>query len=301
MLRTVLRRAGACTLAFAALLATLSVVTATPAAADPPQVPRYSCPGPLVVGGTAPGASAPVAALLAANPGRCGERLQALAYYDLRRDTWDPRGRVTLPDGRIAFEYQQYHETRRSAGEAWTRPTTDGTVRVLIGARCVAGKSATRAFSGVRLGTTFSPAFRVSFTNLSFCYNGANAWFRDEPQYRIYIGSSLSPTLQGACAGVSRTAIDPNNANQLSSVFITCNAIFSNRDAAIRMRSDVDTDGNSRFTLPGSLNAGINLGPLGFVATPPVADQIRYFTMRITANGCYTISGVGTGTVQTCF
>lgn len=299
MLRTVLRRGAALAVAAAALLSTLVAIAATPAAADPTG-PHYSCPGAVVVGGTAPGYSSENATYLKAHPSVCGQRIQRLAYYGLRRDTWEPRRKVLLPDGRAAFEYQQYFEDRTNDGR-WVNRYTNGTVRVLLGARCVSGRTAIRSFKGVRDGIPYPTVFRVQFTNLNFCYNGASVWFRDEPQWRVYVASTLSAGLQGACAGTSKSATDPANANQLQSVFITCQAVFSNkqRRPIENITSTVDRGTASRFRIPGLLNAGIAL-PNGFVSTPPAADQFRYYTIRITADGCYTVSGVGT-TARTCF
>lgn len=130
----------------------------------------------------------------------------------------------------------------------------------------------------------------MQFTSLNYCFNGTQVWFRDTPEQRLYIGSDFRRTLQGACAGVARSDTD----RRLSNVYITCNAIFSNKVPLSRQpRAYVDPGTSSQFTIPGYLNAGLSLGSTGFVAFQAGADQTRFYTLRLYANGCYQVSGVG--------
>jgi hypothetical protein len=139
-------------------------------------------------------------------------------------------------------------------------------------------------------------AFSVSFTNLNYCYDWKNVWFRDNPQYRIYVGAAYSSGLQGACNGASKT--DTNV--RLPSIYVTCNAAFSRKSgSALRLKAEGDRDGSSVFDLPMYLNAGVNFGPFGFLATAVPADQVRYYTLRLYANGCYNVSGIG-NSASTC-
>lgn len=79
---------------------------------------------------------------------------------------------------------------------------------------------------------------------------------------------------------------------RLPSVYVTCNAVMSNRSyRPLHPWSEVNP--SVQFTLPGYVNAGVNLGTSGFVATTPPADQARFYTMTINARGCYAVSGVG--------
>ncbi|MBC8093919.1 MAG: hypothetical protein H7Y15_18680 [Pseudonocardia sp.] len=132
--------------------------------------------------------------------------------------------------------------------------------------------------------------FTVQFTSLSFCFDGSRVWFQDDAQPRLYIGGNFSNYLQGACAGAPRTAVD----RRLSSIYITCNAVFSNRTVQTFVpRADFDSGAGSEFTIIPNLNAGAALGTRGSVALPPPADPSKFYTLRLYANGCYEFSGVG--------
>ncbi len=147
-----------------------------------------------------------------------------------------------------------------------------------------------RTFAGSRDAIPLTKVFTLSFTNLNYCYNGSQVWFQDNPEARLYVDSTLATTLQGACAGSSKT--DTNN--KLSSIYMTCNAVFSNKGPRPIYAYAVgdSSSGPSAFTIPGYLNATLNLGSAGSIGTSPPADQYRYYTLRIYNDGCYNVSGV---------
>jgi hypothetical protein len=158
---------------------------------------------------------------------------------------------------------------------------------------CVSYRTVNRSFKD--LYSADQRIFTVQWTNLHVCYNGTNVYLTQDPQFRVYIAGPFSGSLQGACAGVSRSATDPTNTAKQSSIFITCNAVFSNKGLGTYWpKSEIDVNNNSDFIIPAFLNAGINLGTFGFLGGGiGGADQARFYTLRIYANGQYEVSGVG--------
>lgn len=158
---------------------------------------------------------------------------------------------------------------------------------------CVSYRTVNRSFKDIY--SNDARIFTVQWTNLHVCYNGTNVYLTQDPQFRVYIAGPFSGSLQGACAGVSRSATDPTNTAKQSSIFITCNAVFSNKGVGTYWpKSEIDVNNNSDFTIPAFLNAGFNFGTIGFFGGGVGgADQARFYTLRIYANGRYEVSGVG--------
>ena len=158
---------------------------------------------------------------------------------------------------------------------------------------CASYKTVNRSFKDIY--SADRRIFTVQWTNLHVCYNGTHVYLTQDPQFRVYIAGQFAGSLQGACAGVSRSATDPTNTARQSSVFITCNAVFSNKGIGTYWpKSEIDVNNNSDFIIPAQLNAGLNLGTLGSVGGAfGGADQSRFYTLRLYANGRYEVSGVG--------
>ena len=159
--------------------------------------------------------------------------------------------------------------------------------------KCPSVGSVTKQFNNSLLET--GSIFSVQFNNLNYCYDYRNVWFRDAPHYRIYIASSRSWVLQGTCNGASKT----DTGLKLPSIIVTCNATFSNKGSTPYTPMAVgDTTGASRFNINSFLNFGFAFAN-GFIATAAPADVSRYFTLRLYADGCYNVSGIGDNTL-TC-
>lgn len=190
--------------------------------------------------------------------------------------------------------------TRGTGALSYTGGWGDGSSgsHVLTRGWCATLSTVEQSFGGIWNNLPYPRLFTVQFTRLSVCWDGAYVWFKDTPEYRLTVDGNFTSTLVGACAGNARSAVDPNNANKLTSIFITCQAVFSNRQPATFFATpDGATGPGGDFTIPGFLNAGVAF-PGGFVATPPPADQYRYYTIQILSNGCYTVSGVANTTVR---
>lgn len=158
---------------------------------------------------------------------------------------------------------------------------------------CHFDRTVQRTFDDFYNGTGEPKLFTVQFTNLDYCFNGQQVYWYDNPQFRIYIDGRYATQLQGACAGVSKS--DTNV--RLTSVYVTCNAVFSNKGWGTYPASARGAiNDSSKFTIPALLNAGVNLGALGFVGSPGVADISRYFTLRVGNTGCWSMSGIGNPT-----
>jgi hypothetical protein len=100
--------------------------------------------------------------------------------------------------------------------------------------------------------------------------------------------------MQGACVGSDKTDTDPNNAAKRTSIQVSCNAVFSNKQGrSLKFKAARDINSGSVWTLPGFLNASVNLGSLGAIATNPVTDVPRRYTLQITSDNTYTMSGIG--------
>ena len=158
---------------------------------------------------------------------------------------------------------------------------------------CVSYKTVNRSFKDIY--SADQRIFTVQWTNLHVCFNGTHVYLTQDPQFRVYIAGPFSGSLQGACAGVSRSGTDPTNTARQSSIFITCNAVFSNKGFGTYWpKSEIDVNNNSAFFIPAQLNAGLNLGSFGSVGGAfGGADQARFYTLRIYASGRYEVSGVG--------
>ena len=146
-------------------------------------------------------------------------------------------------------------------------------------------------------------AYTVQFSRLNYCYDGNHVWFTDTPQFKVWISGNAFPgnpylarystVIQGACTGVNRTDTDPTNTGKRTSIFVSCDAIFSNKqERSISFKAARDINGGSTWQLQPYWNVGVNLGA-GSTSNNPTTDTPRRYTLQLTANNTYTVSGIG--------
>lgn len=167
--------------------------------------------------------------------------------------------------------------------------------------KCMSGKVIEEKFNDNSQGFGVH-AYTVQFSNLNYCYDGINVWFKDEPQAAVWISdkwhavekSQYKWMIQGACTGKDKTPLDPTNIAKRSSIYVSCLAVFSNKKAwPFVFSAQRDINGRSGWTLGPFVNFAASLGTGGALVNNPTSDTPRRWTLVITPANTYSVSGIG--------